>query len=224
MPIGRYEEIFHENVVMTIEHLKLATGQPRESILRDLKNIGYYSSYNARGKFYTLDSTPEFDCLGLWSYRDAYFSARRTLLETAEYLVGSSDAGYSHDELRQILGIGIQNSLYQLAMANRVVRRRVGSQYIYFGRGNTDEQWAKRSAMPIKPVERKASGATAAQGQPNMDPTLVIDILVAVLRGHETCSAAYSYLHQAGSSVTAHQIAVVFRHYDIGKKNSPAQK
>ena len=79
---SRYMELFHENVVMTIDHLKLATGRPRESILRDLKGIGYYSSYNERGKFYTLDSTPEFDDLGLWKYRHAFFSIKRTLLDT----------------------------------------------------------------------------------------------------------------------------------------------
>ena len=80
MQATRYEELFQENVVMTMDHLKLLTGRPRESILRDLRGIGYYSSYNARGKFYTLGSIPEFDGLGLWRYRQAYFSVRRISL------------------------------------------------------------------------------------------------------------------------------------------------
>ena len=81
MLANRYAELFNENVVMTMGHLKLATGRPRESILWDLRGIGYYSSNNERGKFYTLGSIPEFDELGMLRYRQAYFSAKRTLLD-----------------------------------------------------------------------------------------------------------------------------------------------
>ena len=221
---NRYEELFQENVVVTMEHLKLATGRPRESILRDLKGIGYYSSYNERGKFYTLDSTPEFDDLGLWNYRGAYFSIRRTLLDTAEYLVSVSDAGYTHDELRRILGIGIQNSLYQLTIEKKIARRLVGAQYVYFGMENIGEQWEKRGTTPVEPIVRKKVRIHGAHSHPNMDLALVIDILVAALRGHETDSAAHSYLHQMGSPATAQQVMTVFRHYGIGKKNSQAKK
>jgi hypothetical protein len=221
---SRYEELFREHVVMTMSHLKLETGQPRESILRDLKSIGYYSSYNARGKFYTLGSTPEFDGLGLWQYRGAYFSARRTLLDTAEYLVNVSSAGRTHDELRKILGIGIQNSLYRLTVAGKIARRQVGAQYVYFGKGCASHQLEKRNAMPAPPIVRKAAKTPAAKGCPDVDPVLVIDILVAALRGYDTDSVAHGYLNKAGSPVTAEQVMAVFRHYDIGKKNSPEQK
>jgi len=224
MHTGKYEELFRENVVMTMECLKLATGRPRESILRDLKGIGYYSSYNARGKFYTLASTPVFDGLGLWKHRGAYFSARRTLLDTAEFLVNASDAGRTHGELRQLLGIGIQNSLYQLTVSGKIVRRQVSGQYVYFGKEGLDGQWEGRSAMPAQPAARKAAKTPGAQGCPDMDPSLVIDILVAALRGHDTDSTAYAYLSRAGSPATAQQVMAVFRHYGIGKKNSPAQK
>jgi hypothetical protein len=224
MPNKRYEELFKENTIMTMERLMLETGRPKESILRDLRGIGYYSSYNARGKFYTLSGTPDFDSLGLWNYRNAHFSARRTLLDTAEYLIGASDAGRTHDELRRILGVGLQNSLFQLATENRVARRQVGPQYVYFGVENIGEQWERRSAMPIEPITRKKPEAPEAKGHPNMEPALVIDILVAVLRGHETESAAHGYVRRAGSKITASQVAAVFRHYAIGKKNSAPRR
>ena len=219
-----YIELFRENVVITMEYLKIATARPRESILRDLKRIGYYSSYNERGKFYTLGSIPEFDDLGLWRYQHAYFSSRRTILDTAEYLVNTSSAGYTHDELRRILGIGIQNSLYQLTMAGRIVRRQVGAQYVYFGKNNIGEQAEQRSALPIEPIVRKIIRFPGARVYPGMEPILVIDVLVAALRGYDTDSAALSYLHQAGSPVTEQQVMAVFRYYDIGKKNSPLQE
>ena len=223
MQSKRYEELFQDNVVLTMDHLMQATGRPRESILRDLKSIGYYSSYNERGKFYTLEGTPEFDDLGLWKYRHAYFSAKRTLLDTIEYLVSVAHAGYTHDELRRILGIGIQNTLYQLTVAGRIVRQQVGSQYVYFGREQAGEQAGHRDIMPIAPIVRKSARAPGARGYPDMNPELVIDILVAVLRGHETESEAHSYLKRAGSSATAQHVTMVFRYYDIGKKNSITQ-
>ena len=221
---NRYEELFRENVFMTIGHLMLAIGRPRESILRDLKSIGYYSSYNERGKYYTLDSTPEFDKFGLWTYRNAYFSSRRTILDTAEYLVSDSSAGYTHDELRRILGIGIQNSLYQLITAGRLIRRHVGAQYVYFGKENIGVQWEKRNNMPVAPIARKSGRVPEERGYPDMAPALVIDVLIAVLRGHDTEPAALDYLGRTGSPVTAQQVMTVFRYYDICKKNSPIQE
>lgn len=219
----RYEKLFQENVVMTMDNLKRATGRPRESILRDLRSIGYYSSYNERGKFYTLSSTPEFSDLGLWKYRDAYFSSRRTVLSTAEYLVNASHSGYTHDELRQILGIGIQNSLYHLTCAGKIVRRQVGAQYVYFGKGNIGAQEEERKTMPVVPIVRKTIKTPGSRGYPDVDPLSVIDILIAVLRGHRTESEAHSYLCRTGSAVTAQQVAMVFRYYDIAKKNSPTK-
>ena len=224
MITSKYEKLFRENVVMTMEHLKLKTGRPRESILRDLKSIGYYSSYNKRGKFYTLCSTPEFDDLGLWKYGNAYFSIRRTLLDTAEYLVNTSNAGYTHDELRQILGIEIQNSLYMLTTTDKITRKQIGAQYVYFGKENISEQVKKRSAMPFPSIVRKSIKMPDVRDYPDMDLTLVIDILIAVLRGYETDFEALSYLHRTGSPITAKQVKAVFRYYDIGKKNSPIQK
>jgi len=221
MLTSRYEDLFQKNIIMTMDQLKLATGQPRESVIRDLKGIGYYTSYNARGKFYTLGIIPAFDSLGLWKYQCAFFSSRRTVLNTAEYLAAISEAGCTHDELRQMLGIGIQNSLRQLVEAGRLEREQVGAHYVYFGKEQCGRQLEIRRAMPMAPaVRRKAKLRVVRDACPDMEPALVIDILVAVLRGHETASAASSYLRLAGSPATAQQVMEVFGHYGIGKKNS----
>ena len=217
-----YINLFNENLVMTIEHLKEATGRPRESILRDLKDIGYYSSYNERGKYYTLSNTPEFDGFGLWKYHHAYFSAKRTLLYTAEHLINVSDAGYTHDELRRIIGIEAHNSLYRLTISGRLVRQQVGAEYVYFGINNIVTQVEKRGALPIHVRERtrNAIKATDAKSPPGIGHALVIDILVAALRGYETVQDAHSHLLKAGSPATVQQVFEVFRYYGVGKKNS----
>ena len=217
---SKYKELFQEKVIMTMDDLKQAIGRPRESILRDLKSIGYYSSYNACGKFYTLEGIPKFDDLGLWKHQDAYFSTRQTVLDTAEYLVNISDSGYTHDELRQILGIRIYNSLRQLVTEDRIIRSKIASLYVYFGHDNINEQLKKRNSMPVVPIVRKKK----KRAHPDMKSELVIDVLIAVLRGHETISCAHSHLNKIGSVITEQQVMMVFNHYDIGKKNFPIHK
>jgi len=215
-----YEAIFQENVIMTMDHLKLVTGRLRESILRDLKGIGYYSSYNARGKYYTLIGIPAFDSNGLWKFRNAFFSIRRTLLDTAEYLIKISDAGYTHDALRKMLGIEIQNSLLQLTTSGKLVRRRIGDMYIYFSNDNINEQEEKRRTLPLETITRKPIKESKIQIIPEIEPALVIDILVAVLRGHYTVYETLIYMNQKGSPVTVQQVEAVFQKYEICKKNS----
>jgi hypothetical protein len=204
---------------MTIEHLKLAIGRPRESILRDLKSIGYFSSYNARGKYYTLSETPEFDELGIWKYQNAYFSIKRTLLDTAEHLVNISDAGLTHDELRRMLGIDLQNSLYQLIATDKIIRRQINTHYVYFSKRIIESQIEKRNAILAEPAENEPITPPNTRKHPDIPLVLIIDILVAVLRGHDTNSAVHSYLKRTGSSVTEQQVMTVFLHYSIGKKN-----
>ena len=215
-----YEANFQKNVIMTMERLKLETGRPRESILRDLKKIGYYSSYNARGKYYTLIGIPVFDSNGLWKYRNAFFSIRRTLLDTAEYLIKTSDAGYTHDALRKILGIEIHNSLFQLTASGKLVRHRIDDMYVYFSNDNVCEQEEKRRNLPPDTIIRKPVRVGKSQTIPEIEPALVIDILVAVLRGHNTVCETLNYMMHTGSPVTMQQVETVFQKYEIGKKNS----
>ena len=89
---------------------------------------------------------------------------------------------------------------------------------------NIGEQWERRGGMPAQPIVRREARTAGARSHPDMDPALVIDILVAALRGHDTEPEARSFLHGTGSPATAPQVATVFRHYGIGKKNSPAGK
>ena len=122
-----------------------------------------------------------------------------------------------------MLGIAIQNSLHQLTMAGKIERRQFVSTYVYFGKESIGNQEARRDTMPVMPTTRKSVKVSDAQGHPAVDLALIIDILVAVLRGHETEAAALAHLHRAGSPVTAQHVAAVFQHYDICKKNSPVR-
>jgi len=49
------------------------------SVFRRLSALGYLSSFNHDGRYYTLDDIPDFDINGLWHFQGVFFSKRRLL-------------------------------------------------------------------------------------------------------------------------------------------------
>ena len=52
------------------------------TVVRALKKVGYYTSYNHNSAYYTLHEVPTFDPDGLWFYGDVGFSQYPTLAAT----------------------------------------------------------------------------------------------------------------------------------------------
>lgn len=52
--------------VLTLSELSHRLNCSRTTVLRRLKEHGYYSSYNHRGKFMTIEEAARFDSHGLW--------------------------------------------------------------------------------------------------------------------------------------------------------------
>ena len=65
--------------VLTLPELSRRLNCSRTTVLRRLKEHGYYSSYNHRGKFMTTEEAARFDSHGLWLCKTARFSKRGTL-------------------------------------------------------------------------------------------------------------------------------------------------
>jgi len=61
----KIEKLLNKNMVVTIEDLKNTLNTDfSKTIFRYLKEIGYLTSYNNAGRFYTLPHTPKFDEYG----------------------------------------------------------------------------------------------------------------------------------------------------------------
>jgi hypothetical protein len=79
-------EFFQKHRVASLAELKTILGAgARMTVFRALCRLEYLSSYSHRGQFYTLWQIPEFDELGLWSFRSVRFvvvhqSAEKTKL------------------------------------------------------------------------------------------------------------------------------------------------
>ena len=103
----------------------------RRTVFRKLTELNYRTSYSHRGRYYTLDRVAKFDALGLWSCQDVWFSIHGTLLSTAAALVESADSGYFIEELDNVLHVGTKDALRKLVRDARLMRTRLGGQFLY---------------------------------------------------------------------------------------------
>ena len=145
----RLEALFQDATVATLPQLKAALGTPVDlTVFRKLSALPYRTSYSHRGAYYTLDTLAQYDGLGLWAYRDIYFSRHGTLLDTAATLVTKAPAGYFTDELEAVVHVAAKDALRQLAQQGRLYRRECEGRYLYCAaeRGLRQQQWAARQA------------------------------------------------------------------------------
>ena len=140
--------------IATMPELKEALGTKVDvTVFRKLQELAYRSSYSHRGRYYTLDEVADFDALGLWSFRQVWFSRYGTLLSTAEALVGASEAGYFAEELEEVVHVGVNDSLRHLTRSNRLCRERLGGKFLYLSCDPLvqQEQLTARSAYEKTP-------------------------------------------------------------------------
>lgn len=121
-----------EHKIATMEELKRALGTKVDvTVFRKLRKLSYRTSYSHRGSRYTLDSIPEFDEMGLWSYRSVRFSRHGNLILTVQALVEDADAGLVASELDKLLQVRAKDSLLKLVRTGRLARRQIGGQFVY---------------------------------------------------------------------------------------------
>jgi hypothetical protein len=137
----------HEKKIANIEELKAILGTDvRMTVFRILHQLEYLSSYSHRGQYYTLVQIPQFDELGLWSFHLVRFSRYGNLLSTAKVLVEESEAGYTADELENILHVEVKHSLLQLMREGKVNRYKAGRSHVYMSveKGRLRQQRLRR--------------------------------------------------------------------------------
>jgi hypothetical protein len=138
--------LLRQRKIATIDDLKVALGTSADAtVFRKLAELEYRTSYSHRGRYYTLEETARFDELGLWSFRQVWFSRFGTLVSTVEALVEASEAGYDAAELEGVLHVESKAALLALVRADRLARQRVGCRYVYLS--------------PETPVRRAQLGA-----------------------------------------------------------------
>jgi hypothetical protein len=161
-PAEKLLALFQAQTVATMPQLKAALGSNVSvTVFRKLSGLPYRSSYSHCGAYYTLDSLAQYDELGLWSYRDIYFSRHGTLLNTAAALVTQAPAGYFVDELEAVVQVAVKDPLRRLVQAERLHRRELEGRYLYcaLDRARRQEQWVARQARQSQGDDLQAAKA-----------------------------------------------------------------
>lgn len=155
--------LFRRLRALTMPEMKEALGTRVDmTVFRKLAPLNHLTSYSHRGGYYTLPSIAQFDDEGLWMAREAWFSKRGTLLDTAEALVCDSTAGFHASELEARLHVPVKDTLRQLTQAGRIHRSEHAGLYLYTApsRERRQEQWAARHCLiEVEDQEQQTIGA-----------------------------------------------------------------
>jgi len=143
------------------------------TIFRRLKSLGYLSSYSHRGKYYTLFDIPQFDRDGLWSHNSVWFSRYGNLGETVKSIIEESQAGWSAQELENILHAEVKRPLLQLYQQDVIFREKSAGVYVYYS-NRPDKQ---RSQLLI----RREKNAEVTIGLPAQIEALSHELKAAII-------------------------------------------
>lgn len=207
------EKLFNKCKIVTIDDLKNTLDTDFSmTVFRYLKEIGYLSSYNKAGRFYTMPHIARFDEYGLWHYEVASFSKFGTLKSTICSMIESSHEGFTHRELKQLLRCRVQNTLNDLTKNNVISRGSVNGIFVYVSAN-------KEKALAQISQREKKGGIEKIQAEA-IDLPIVIEILLELLRSSVWDAKTISRnLHLRRVSVTEQQVKEVFLRYNL-KKNS----
>lgn len=170
----RLVELFKTNKIATMEELKAALSTRADAtVFRKLAALAYRSSYSHRGRYYTLEGIPDYNRLGLWSFREVWFSNRGTLLATAEALVEEAEAGYFSTELESLLHVEVKDCLLKLVREQRIAREKLFGRYLYCS--------ARSSRRKDQIAARRIWEAEPSLGGPLIEPEVMPDELKAAI-------------------------------------------
>jgi hypothetical protein len=206
--------LFMKHLVMDMAFIQESIPcRSRISLFRDLKSIGYLSSYNKAGRYYTLINIPKFDDNGIWRYKEAYFSKRGSLKETVKHLIDNSKNGHTHLELKKILDVRVHNTLLDLVLSKVISRELFHDTYVY-----TNNDYSIKSEQL---AERDKQYLSLRRDNYLSDPFMIIETLRAVIRYPENSAAdIWRYLIKGGLNISVQQVDEIFSFYELGKKNS----
>lgn len=188
------------------------------TVVRALRKIGYYTSYNHNAGYYVLQEVPRFDEWGLWAYRDIRFSRHRSLPETIVALVEKAPAGLTVRELEERLQSKVANLVSRLVSEGRVQGERLlGRQVVYL---SGDPEVRGSQVQQRRQWQEEPAARGRAELPPGCSATEVIEILRAMILTSDDNPDRLARRVQA-EQVTTSQVRRVLEHYALKKKLHP---
>ena len=138
--VTELKELFKKNIVLDIDDLMKHTSSARITVLRNLKDIGYTTSYNRNGKYYTLLEIAKFDESGIFDHKGILFFKNGGIQELVIKEIDSSEKGYTAEELSNKIRTRVSNQLHQFVRKNLLIRKKYADFYVYYSIDDDTQQ------------------------------------------------------------------------------------
>ena len=205
-------KVFLAPRVLTFDQLCKRLSASLSTVVRRLKEHGYYSSYNHSGRFLTIKEAADFDARGLWVWKTACFSRQGNLKDTIQHFVQSSEEGMIHEELAAFLGVRTHNPLRELVEERRIYRERIGPTFVYL---STKTTIRKRQVKRRKSLQQEGQKPRPTSRQ----------IIATLLQLIEDPKAKWDDIvrrcQRSGVAISRRSVEVIFDTYDLDKKRAP---
>ena len=215
--VERLRNLFAAETVVDFPRIRTVLGDASAmTAFRYLRQLPYRRSYNHNGRYYCLYEPSRHDRLGLWSVGDIHFSVDSSLGQTVRRLVYEAQAGVTHRELQERLGVRVHNTVLTLLRRGEIERERLARLYVYLpiDAEVRREQIQRRQAL--------IGAGQRVQVEADIADEIVIRVLLSLLHHPEAKAAeVVRYLHGHSPPISMEQVDAVFARYDlesIGKK------
>lgn len=201
---------FRSARVLTVEELCRRLSISRATAFRRLSEHGYFSSYNHRGRYLTIEEVARFGQRGLWCFKDARFSRHGTLKLTVAIFVCESRAGMTQEELSELLGVQVHNSLLDLIREGAIGRERLGPVFVYL----SPDPEVRRVQIDVR-----GSGPERRCVRPGSRQVIAV-LLVLIDDPEVRREELVKRCRAAGVEITRAAVDAIFTRYDLDKKRA----
>jgi len=195
--------------VLSLKELCQTANCCHMTVWRNLKRVGYCTSYTHNDRFWTLAETPRFDNDGLWFYRDVGFSLYGTLLQTAIQIVQYSVMGMTPQELSERLRVRVQTPLHDAFVKGKIHRVAWGRTQLYLS-VDPDAQ--------TKQLQRRQKQHNAQTIDVLSDSDTIAVLVELVHAPRSSAHRVATILSTKGIAVSAESIQTLIDTYDLRKK------
>ena len=204
--------IFRVVRVLTLHQLCDRLESSRATVLRRLKEHGYYSSYNHAGRFLTVEGVADFDSQGLWIWKAARFSRHGTLKQTVRHFVQASERGMTHEELATRLVVRAHNTLLELVGEAEIRRERLGPTFVYLSR---------KASVRRQQILRRKSFLTERKKPRPTSRQIIATLLELIKDPRADRHDIMLRCQRAAVTISRQLVDAIFDTYDLSKKRGP---
>lgn len=203
-------KIFRKQKVITIKQLAKLLNCGKRTVQRRLIQWQTYTSYNHNGRYYVLQSIPEFDENGLWGYKGIFFSRNGNLRQTIVTLVNNSPAGLSVAEVSNLVKVSLNSFMAHDRNFQQLRREKIAGLFIYFSSDESTNTKQKEKRLEDDSRLKLTRLPTNAQA---------VIILVERINHPELNIEQLSVkLNKKGHKIKTEVIRTLFEHHDLLKK------